>query len=46
MNLREALADPEAGRITFDDVVEQFKVSTFAVVPSGSERAAVSRAAV
>jgi hypothetical protein len=34
------------GRITFDDLVEQFKVSTFTVVPSASERAAVSRAAV
>ena len=45
MNLPEALADLEA-RITFDDLVEQFKVSTFAVMPSASERAAVSRAAV
>jgi hypothetical protein len=46
MNLPEALADLEAGRITLDDLVEQFKVSTFTVVPSASERAAVSRAAV
>jgi hypothetical protein len=41
-----APSQPSTGRITFDDLVEQFKVSTFTVVPSASERAAVSRAAV
>jgi len=33
-------------RITFDGLVEQVKVSTFTVVPSAGERAAVSRAPV